>query len=158
MIALPCHAMRGVGTRRRRPAKRLNFRIAGELLQAQLQQLGIALKLQGLDESTFGSIAYSNAPPSKRDSILTNRWWPDFNDPYDECNILLNAADAGATGANFGFYHNKQVDALLARMKTASGEGLVRYAHEMQDIASSLKGLIINPVEIEAYDFYSTHR
>jgi peptide/nickel transport system substrate-binding protein len=155
-----------------------NFQIAGELLQAQLQQLGINLKLQVLDETTFDNIAYGNTPPSKRPNLMDNRWWPDFNDPYDEANTLINSADAGSTGANFGFYHNKQADALLAAMKTADQEALVNDAAKLQDITSrqdppaiwtdepaqtlvlarSLKGLVINPVEIEAYDFYRMHR
>ena len=85
---------------------------------------------------------------------------------------------AGAAGANAGYYHNKQVDALLAQMKNAAPELLVSDAHKLQDItgrvdppalwtdepaqvtilARSLKGYVFNPLELQTYYFYSMHR
>lgn len=149
----------------------------GLILQAQLAQLGITLKTQLVTEATLTSILYSNTAPNKRPNLLAFGWWPDYNDPYDECNILLNSATAGANGANGGFYHNKTVDALLNQMKYASGETLVSLTHRMQEaaaldpsaiwmdepaqatvLAKSLNGYVFNPVEIQTYDFYTMYR
>ena len=154
------------------------YRTAGEFLQAQLAQIGINLKVQILDEATYtSSYYYANTPAAKRPNLMAFGWWPDFNDPYDECNILLNSAAAGANGANAGFYHNKQVDSLLSKMKTAGSEALVSLSKQMQSeaaqdppaiwidepaqvtvLAKSLKGYVFNPVELQTYDFYGLHR
>ncbi len=155
-----------------------NFQIAGGILQAQLAQLGITLKIQSMDEATFNGVFYGNEAPSKRPNIMEFGWWPDYNDPYDESVNLVASYAAGSAGANAGFYHNKQVDALLAEMKNGSREVLIADAKKLQDItgrqdppciwldeplqvvvtAGSLKGLIINPLTIGTYDFYALHR
>jgi peptide/nickel transport system substrate-binding protein len=150
----------------------------GLILQAQLAQLGLNLKMQQLTEAAFTTgILYSSLPANKRPNLMAWGWWPDFDDPYDECNILLNSASAGSAGANAGFYHNKQVDALLNKMKNAAGEELISLAHKMQEVAAldppaiwtdepaqvtvmvkSLRGYVFNPVELQTYDFYSMYR
>ena len=150
----------------------------GLILQAQLAQLGLNLKMQQLTEAAFTTgILYSSLPANKRPNLMAWGWWPDFNDPYDECNILLNSASAGSAGANAGFYHNKQVDTFLNQMKTAGGEELISLARKMQEVAAldppaiwtdepakvtvmvkSLRGYVFNPVELDTYDFYSMYR
>lgn len=149
----------------------------GLILQAQLAQIGIVLKIQHVDEATLSGVLYGTAPASKRPNLMNWGWWPDFNDPYDECNILLNSADAGSAGANAGFYHNPTVDGLLNRMKTAGGEELVSLAHQMQQaqamdpsaiwtdepaqvtiLAHNLQGYVFNPVKLQTYGFYSMYR
>jgi peptide/nickel transport system substrate-binding protein len=149
----------------------------GLILQAQLAQLGITLKMQLVTEATLSSTLYGSEPASKRPNLMSWGWWPDFNDPYDECNILLNSAAAGANGANAGFYHNKQVDAFLNQMKSAGGEELISLAHRMQETAAldpsaiwtdepaqvtvmgkNLQGYVFNPVELQTYDFYHMYR
>ncbi len=154
------------------------WQTAGLILQAQLQQLGITLKLQALDEAAYNSIFYGTEPANKRPNILEFGWWPDYNDPYDECVPLIASWSGGAAGANAGFYHNTAVDALLAHMKNASRETVIRDAQRLQDITSrqdppalwlgepaqvvvttsSLKGVIINPLIVLTYDFYALHR
>jgi peptide/nickel transport system substrate-binding protein len=149
----------------------------GLILQAQLAQLGINLKMQLVTEATLSGTLYGSEPASKRPNLMAWGWWPDFNDPYDECNILLDSAAAGANGANAGFYHNPQVDALLNKMKNAGGEELISLAHRMQEAAAldpsaiwtdepaqvtvmvkNLQGYVFNPVELQTYDFYSMYR
>jgi len=154
------------------------WQTAALILQAQLQQLGITLKLQALDEAAYNSIFYGTEPASKRPNILEFGWWPDYNDPYDECVPLIASWSGGAAGANAGFYHNKAVDALLLTMKNANRETLIHNAQKIQDITSrqdppalwldepaqvavttsSLKGLLINPLTVLTYDFYALHR
>jgi peptide/nickel transport system substrate-binding protein len=151
---------------------------AGLILQAQLAQLGITVKLQQLDEAAFNGIFYGSEPPGKRPNLMFFGWWPDYNDPYDECVPLVASYSAGAAGANAGYYHNKEVDALLAQMKNTDRELLVGDAHKLQDItgrvdppalwldepaqatilARSLKGYVFNPLELQTYYFYTMHR
>jgi len=149
----------------------------GLILQAQLAPLGIQVKVQHIDEAALTGILYGTEPASKRPNLMAFGWWPDFNDPYDECNILLNSASAGAAGANAGFYHNAQVDSFLNQMKTADQQQLISLSYKMQEaqaadpsaiwvaepaqvsiLAHNLKGYIFNPVELQTFDFYSMHR
>jgi peptide/nickel transport system substrate-binding protein len=151
---------------------------AGLILQAQLAQIGINVKIQQVDEATLNSVFYGNEPANKRPNMMAFGWWPDYNDPYDMCVPLIASYSAGSAGANAGYYHNTEVDALLAKMKNAGPEALVRYAQQLQDItgrqdppsiwtdenaqvtvlASSLKGYVFNPLELQTYYFYSMHR
>lgn len=153
-------------------------RTAGLILQAQLAQIGLTVKLQGVDQATQGSIFFGSEPASKRPNLMVYGWWPDYNDPWDECVVMVDSASAGANGANGGFYHNKQVDALLAEMKTASPEVLVKDAHKLQDITSrvdppaiwldepaqinvvahNLRGYVFNPLDLQTYGFYPMYR
>lgn len=154
------------------------YQIAGEILQAQLQQIGMNLKMQAVDEATYNGIFYGNEPASRRPNLLEFGWWPDYNDPYDECVSLVASYSAAPAGGNAGIYHNTQADALLANMKNAGPETLVSDAKKLQDItsrqdppalwlaepaqvviaASSLKGLVLNPITLLTFNFYSLYR
>ena len=121
---------------------------------------------------------YSNEAPSRRPNLMGYSWWPDFNDPYDECYIILDSAEAGAAGANGNYYHNTAVDALLAQMKNADRETLTRDAYTLQDItghldppaiwtaepaqvtilAKNVRGFVYNPIELRTYGFYTMYR
>jgi peptide/nickel transport system substrate-binding protein len=152
------------------------WQTAGLILQAQLQQLGITLKLQALDEAAYNSIFYGTEPANKRPNILEFGWWPDYNDPYDEC--VLNRVMVGEPPAPMRASTIIQRWTLLAHMKNASRETVIRDAQRLQDITSrqdppalwlgepaqvvvttsSLKGVIINPLIVLTYDFYALHR
>ncbi|MGH2388500.1 MAG: ABC transporter substrate-binding protein [Chloroflexota bacterium] len=151
---------------------------AGLLLQAQLAQLGITLKVEHLDESAFNAIFYGSEPASQRPNLMGYAWYPDYDDPYDASQPLIDSKAAGPNGVNGGYYHNKQVDSLLAQMQYASGSKLISLAHKMQDITGrvdppaiwthqledvtvlkhGLKGFVFNPLTIGTYDFYALHR
>jgi peptide/nickel transport system substrate-binding protein len=149
----------------------------GEILQAQLAQIGITLKVQLVTESALTSVYYGSAAPSKRPNLIAFGWWPDFNDPWDECNVLLNSAAAGPAGANAGYYHDSTVDALLNKMENADTASLVDLAHKMQAaqaadpaaiwmdepaqvtiLAKNLQGYVFNPVKLQTYGFYTMYR
>ncbi len=151
---------------------------AGLILEAQLAQIGLRLKLQQLDSAAYSSIFFSNEAPSRRPNVMNVGWYPDYNDPYDMCVPLLASYSAGAAGANTGYYHNKQVDALLAAMKNGSASVAIRDAKTLQDIAGrvdppaiwlsepaqvavmrkNLQGYVFNPLEVHVYNFYPMHR
>lgn len=150
---------------------------AGLLLQAQLSQIGLKLKVQQLSDQAMSSILFGTEPPSKRPNLMFQTWWPDYNDPWDMCDPLVASSSAGAAGANSGYYHDKAVDALLDQMKNAGQQTLVADAHKLQDItgrqdpaaiwvaepaqvtvmAANLKGFVPNPIELHTYGFYALH-
>jgi ABC-type transport system substrate-binding protein len=136
------------------------------------------VKLAQVDLVTYNSIFFGSEPPGKRPNLLPNFWYPDYDDPYDQCVPLVASYSAGAAGGNGGYYHNKQVDALLAQMKYAGRTLLIRDAQKLQGItgrvdppalwiaepaevtilARSLKGYVFNPLEPHTYYFYTMHR
>lgn len=150
----------------------------GELLQAQLAQIGITLKLQHLDGASFYALIYSNKKASERPNLLAYGWWPDYNEPYDMCNTLLASSQAAPNGNNIGMYHNAEVDRLLAEMENANREVLLADAKKLQDItsrvdppaiwyaepaqatamAANLHGYVFNPVELRTFYFYTMYR
>jgi peptide/nickel transport system substrate-binding protein len=154
------------------------LQLAGLILQAQLAQLGFTVKLRGVDQATQGTIFFGNAPPSRRPNLMGYGWWPDYNDPWDACVPLVASYSAGANGANAGFYHNKQVDALLAEMKNAGAALLASDARKLQDItgrvdppaiwidepaqvsvlAHNLRGYVFNPLDLQTYGYYPMYR
>ena len=147
------------------------------ILQAQLAQLGITLKIQYVNASGYASIVFGSEPAAKRPNMLPVSWYPDYNDPYDEIQPLLEADQAPPGGTNLGLYHNAQVDALLKDMKYANRETLIRDAYQLQDItsrvdppciwldeptavtvlAANLKGVLFNPLGIDLFNFYAMH-
>jgi peptide/nickel transport system substrate-binding protein len=150
----------------------------GRILQAQLSQIGYNLKLQQVDEATFNGIFYGSEPASKRPNIMPFGWWPDYNDPYDMANSLVNSKLAAPNGPNAGMYHDSKVDSLLTKMANESGSTLTKDAATLQDLTTridppalwlaepaevtvthgNVKGLVANPLFIQVYDFYSLHR
>ena len=153
-------------------------RIVIGVLTAQLGQIGITIKDMPLSEDSFNTIFYGNDPPGKRPDLMTFAWWPDYNDPWDMSNILINSKSAGSSGANAGFYHNAAVDRLLAASVNADAGSLVRNFRTIQDITgrqdppsiwlsepaqvtvltSDIQGLVVNPLEVLTYSFYQLHK
>ncbi len=154
------------------------FGKAAPLLQAQLAQLGITMKIEQLDDAAFNTIFFGTAPASRRPNLMGYGWYPDYDDPYDAVQPLIASDAAGPNGVNGGYYHNSQVDALLAQMKNADRETLVRDAYKLQDITGRLdppaiwtneradvvvlsrtvQGYSDNPVEAYTIDYYALHR
>ncbi len=149
----------------------------GLILQAQLAQIGITLKLQQVSDATFNNIAYGTEPAKQRPNLMPYSWWPDYNDPYDECNTLTATSQQAPNGNNVGMYSNSAVDALLAAMRYAGPETVVRDAHKLQDLtgrvdppaiwatepaqatalAAGLHGFVFNPIELRTFYFYTMH-
>lgn len=153
-------------------------KLAGQVLQAQLAQIGINLTLQGVTQEAQGSMYFGNTPPSKRPNLMAYAWWPDYNDAYDMCWVMVDSAAAGPAGANIGYYHNKQVDALLDKLRVDDPASVLRDAHALQDItgrvdpaamwigepaevtvmAHNLQGYVPNALDIQVYSFYPMYR
>ncbi len=154
------------------------FGAAAPLLQAQLAQLGITVKIQQLDSGAFDTIFFGTEPASRRPNLMGYGWYPDYDDPYDAAVPLVASYSAGPNGVNGGYYHNREVDALLAQMQNADRDTLVRDAYKLQDItgrldppaiwtderadvvvlSSAVQGYFDNPVEAYTVDYYALHR
>ena len=66
------------------------------IMQAQLAQLGITLKLQKVTAAAYTNIFFGTEPASQRPNFLLYEWWPDYNDPYDMAVTLIGSQYAGA--------------------------------------------------------------
>ncbi|HVA89771.1 MAG TPA: ABC transporter substrate-binding protein [Chloroflexota bacterium] len=150
----------------------------GEILQAQLAQLGITLQLKQLDTAAYTNIIYGNEKPADRPSFMPYQWWEDYNDPYNAADTLVDSAQSVPAGSNLGQYHNKQVDATLAKMRYADQATVIKYAKVLQNLtgqvdppaiwvaqpaqttvlASSLHGFVFNPIELRTFYFYEMFR
>ena len=150
---------------------------AGLILQAQLAQIGITLKLQQLTADAQASLLYGSEPASKRPNLIADSWYPDYNDPWDAAATLVTTSNYPPAGTNGGFYHNAQVDALFADMKNAPTERAISDAKKAQAImaqdppaiytderamvnimARNIQGLVINPFGADVYTVYPMYR
>jgi peptide/nickel transport system substrate-binding protein len=149
----------------------------GEILQAQLAQIGITVKLQQLDNAAWYSIFYGSEPASQRPNLFAFSWWPDYDDPYDMANPFIASSQQPPNGSNGGMYHDAAVDALLAKMQYANPRTVVEDAHALQNLtsrvdppaiwaaepaqatvlAANLRGFVFNPVELRTFYFYPMH-
>jgi len=85
----------------------------GPILQAQLEQIGVKLKLEERDIASFNGLFYGDQPAADRPDLMWYAWWPNLNDAYDQSWILYHSIAGGSAGANGGFYANARVDELI---------------------------------------------
>jgi peptide/nickel transport system substrate-binding protein len=153
------------------------FKTAALILQAQLGQIGINLKIQALDQATQAGIFFGTKPASQRPNLMAYAWWPDYDDPWDMCFPYIDSASGGAAGANGGFYHNATVDSLLNKMKFASPAQVTKDAAQLQQITSktdppaiwvgeplqvsilakNLRGYIYDSLDLDTYGAYTMY-
>jgi peptide/nickel transport system substrate-binding protein len=148
---------------------------AAEVMQAQLAQIGINLKIEEHDASAFIGMYYGNTPPAKRPNFFVWYWYPDYNDPGDWLYPQYYSKLAGSAGSNGGFYHNALVDKLLdkAALLADTKQRLALY-NQVQHIVTwddpaavfmadlpeavayrkNLHGYYLNPVYTATYDLY----
>jgi peptide/nickel transport system substrate-binding protein len=68
----------------------------GPILQAQLEQIGVKLKIEEQGISAFNGVFYGDQPPAQRPDMFWYAWWPNLDDPYDWSWILYHSTAAGA--------------------------------------------------------------
>lgn len=151
----------------------------GQILQAQLAQLGINLKIEQRDSSTYIGIFYGDVQWPERPELMAWTWWPDYNDPTDWAWVLFHSDAAGSAGANAGFYSNPRVDEIidLAPSVTDTAQLCALYK-EFQDIVirqdpawiplieppdeavlrKDIGGYEANPLYRGTFDFYRLYR
>jgi peptide/nickel transport system substrate-binding protein len=91
-----------------------------QLFKANLEQIGIVLNVEAVDQVTFTSIFYGDTPAEERPNFLSWSWWPDYNDAWNVLYPTTSCEAWGSLGSNGGFYCNEEVDELLAEAKDAS--------------------------------------
>lgn len=147
--------------------------------QGQLDQIGLNVKLQDVDNASFSNVQFSTSPASKRPNLWVLNWYPDYNDPVDWLSPLYHTQVNGYGSANAGLYHNTQVDNLLAQasVTTDDAKRQVLYNQIQQILTwsdpaavavcdlhdnivyrSSIKGYYSNPAYVKTFDFYSMSR
>jgi peptide/nickel transport system substrate-binding protein len=149
---------------------------AAEVMQGQLAQIGINLKIENHDASSFIGMFYGNTPAAQRPNFFVWYWYPDYNDPGDWLYPQYYSKLAGSAGSNGGFYHNAQVDKLLdkAAILADTKQRLALY-NQIQHIVTwddpasvfltdlpeavayrkTLHGYYLNPVYTASFDFYN---
>jgi peptide/nickel transport system substrate-binding protein len=151
--------------------------VVGNVLVAAFSQIGITLKLEGLSTTGFNNAAYGTESPSARPNLIGNTWWPDYNDPYDMADTLIDSKQAPPNGNNLGLYHDNKADAALALMNTSNISQILKASKTLQDITGrqdppalwvaepqqtvvlqrKLQGFTFNPFEIRTFGFYTMH-
>ena len=154
-------------------------KIAAQLFQANLAQIGITLDIQVQEATSLITLLYGDAPASDRPNLSFDFWWPDYNDAWNHLYPQIDSASWGSKGANTGLYKNDQVDQLLASAKDAPDEATYTKAlADIQEIISkddppaiyyaqpdwvvvyqkSVLGVVFNPINIGTYRFYKMSR
>jgi peptide/nickel transport system substrate-binding protein len=151
----------------------------GPILQAQLEQIGVKLKIEEQDISAFNGVFYGDQPPAQRPDMFWYAWWPNLDDPYDWSWILYHSTAAGSNGANAGFYSNKRVDQLIDQGLTETDPAkLTAIWKELQNTITKddpagmwvedpldhtifrkdIAGQVYNAVYTESFDFWALSR
>lgn len=151
----------------------------GPVLQAQLEQVGIKLKIEERNIADFNGIFYGDQPPEQRPDIFWYAWWPDYNDPYNWSWVLYHSGAAGSRGANAGFYKNDRVDQLINESINVTDQAKLNEMYkEVQNIITEkdpagiwaedsvdhtifrkdIAGQVYNAVYSKTFDFYALSR
>lgn len=149
------------------------------LMQAQLEKLGLKLRIEKQDSAAQFTTLFSDSPAEGRFSFGDMGWWPDYDDPWNAAQALWHSENWGSKGANASYYANAKADELLNKMRTAvTKEEIESLAKEFQNVLteqdppalwlsedpdqtvlrSDVKGYEFIPLYTESYPFYSMYR
>ena len=146
----------------------------GELLQANLKDLGIEVEIQELSPSAWAGLL-SN--PDSADHCFGLVWWPTLATPYDYMWSLFHTAAQGNAGYNWGYYSNPEFDKLLdaGAAEPDAQKRMALYAQAQHllvedspalfiyeknyrlPMSDKLAGFVFNGMYIETLDFYALH-
>ena len=152
----------------------------GLVLQNQLQQVGLKLKIVEKAYSAFVADISTPKPVSQRPDMAWWFWWPEYNSPSDFCFPILSAdATPKQSLFNGGYYINSTVNNAINKGFTESDPAkLTAMWRQAQTVMGSqdppwlplgqiidtsylrtdVKGYVANPVYVESYDFYALSR
>lgn len=149
------------------------------LMQSQLEELGLNLKIEKVDSATLFTTIFSDLPIEGRFQFATMAWWPDYNDPWNAASNLYHSENWGSKGANGSYYANERADELLDMMKVASTkEEIEALAKDFQNVLTEqdppciwvsedpdktihrtdIKGYEFVPLYTETYPLYDMYR
>jgi peptide/nickel transport system substrate-binding protein len=154
----------------------------GEVLQAQLESVGMHLTISEKSFGAFNGDLTTDRPAAQRADMYYWGWWPDYNAPSDYSWILFNSAAAPSACPcyNSGYYMNPAVDKIINDGFTEPDPAkLAASFKEAQRIMSEdvdppiipvgqpidvtyyrtdIKGQVSNPLYIFTWDFYALSR
>ena len=152
----------------------------GEVLQAQLQQVGLKLNIVEKAYPAFVADISTPKPVSQRPSMAYWFWWPEYNSPSDFCfPILSEQATPKQHLFNGGYYENASVNSTINKGFTESDPATLtsmwRKAQVIMGeedppwiplgqiidtsyLRTDVKGYVPNPVYTLSYDFYALSR
>lgn len=152
----------------------------GLIMQQQLKQVGLNLKLVQKAFSAFTADLTTDRPVTNRADMYYWSWWPDYNDPADFCYPILSAEATPKAGLyNSGYYPNKQVTKIIDASYTEPDERKqIAMWHDAQTIMgqtdqpwiptgqiidltyvrADIAGYVPNPLYIQTYDYYALTR
>jgi peptide/nickel transport system substrate-binding protein len=154
---------------------------AGLVLQEQLAQIGMRLKLVEKSFSAMNADLTTDRPVGKRANMYYWGWWPDYNDPSNFSWVIFHrdAAPDKCPCYNSGYYDNPRVNKTIdAGFSETSDAKLTASFKEAQDIMTrqdppwipvgqqldetyfrkDVKGQVFNPLYILTWDYYALSR
>ncbi len=154
---------------------------AGLLLQSQLGQVGLQVKIVEKAYPAFVDDISTPKPVAQRPDMAYWFWWPEFNSPSDFCfPILSSQATPNQHLFNGGYYSNPAVDTAINKGFSEAGDtqkltGLWDTAQttmgtsdppwlpigqiiDTSYLRTDVKGYVANPVYVQSYDFYALSR
>jgi len=154
---------------------------AGLVMQQQLEQVGLKLRLIEKEFSAMNADLTTDRPVSERANMYYWGWWPDYNDPSDYSWVIFNSdADPSACPCyNSGYYHNAQVDKIIYDGFSQTDDAkLTDEMYEAQDLMTrvdppiipvgqqlddtyfrkDIQGQVFNPLYILTWDYYALSR
>lgn len=150
-----------------------------ELFQANVAQMGFTLNVQEVDRATHGDYLYGSAPAEQRPMLIgAQRWWPDYNDPWNMLEPNFTKAMIGH-GGNASFWVNDRFEQIMAQAAHYTDESqLTTLMKEAQNILTeqdppaiyygqlkwytvlraNIQGFEPNPLYLSSYPFYQMSR
>jgi peptide/nickel transport system substrate-binding protein len=115
-----------------------NEQLASQLIQSELSQIGISVKVSGLQWATQWAKAQSTSPSARQDIFLMF-WWPDYADPYSWFINLYHSEKKPFF--NLSYFKNstmdKQIDAVEQTLAVNKAAGAKLYDKMQREIYSN---------------------
>lgn len=155
---------------------------AGLVLQQQLEEVGMHLRLIEKEFSAMNADLTTDRPVGERANMYYWAWWPDYNQPSNYAWVIMHsdaAPDVCPGCYNSGYYHNERVDEIIdAGFTETDDQVLIEMFAEAQDIMTrvdppwipvgqeldttyfrnDIKGQVFNPLYILTWDYYALYR
>ncbi len=150
-----------------------------QLFQANVAEMGFVLEVTEVDRATHGDYLYGSAPVEERPVfVAAQRWWPDYNDPWNMLAPNFTEAMIG-NGGNGGGWVNARFEEIMAEAEHYTDEEqLAELMREAQNILTEqdppaiyygqlrwytvlradIRGFTPNPLYLSSYPFYEMSR
>jgi peptide/nickel transport system substrate-binding protein len=161
------------------PAGEQSEATVAQLFQANVAEMGFELEVTEVDRATHGDYLYGSAPAEERPMfIAAQRWWPDYNDPWNMLAPNFTEAMIG-NGGNASAWVNERFEQIMAEAEHYTDEAqLATLMKEAQNILTEqdppaiyygqfqwytvlradIQGFVPNPLYLSSYPFYEMSR